>query len=96
MVKPPVNGHPDWDQATLSAYWRCPLREVLENITGGVAVLPSNPLFRLVHVKFLLAHKICNYGEIVPKKSDLKDTGRLSQQSQQTLTASPFSLLLSV
>ena len=43
----------------------------------GVAVIPSYPCFRLAHVKFLLAYKMCNYGEIVPKKSHLKVTGRL-------------------
>ena len=40
-----------------------------------MAVIHSNPWFRLAHVKFLLAHKICNYSDIVPKMSHLNATG---------------------
>ena len=35
--------------------------------------MPSNSCLRLVHVKFILTHKICNEGKIVRKKSYLKD-----------------------
>ena len=45
-------------------------------------------------VKYLSTHKKCNYGENVRKKSTLKVPGGL--KSQQTLTAWPFSLLLSI
>ena len=42
-----------------------------------MTVMFSNQCFTLVHVKFLLTHKICNYSKIVPKKSHLKATGGL-------------------
>ena len=31
----------------------------------------------LIHVKFLLTNKICNYSKIVPQKSHMEVTGRL-------------------
>ena len=72
----------------VSAYGRLKTRKHYRG--QGMAVMPSNSCLRLVHMKFILIHKICNKGKIVPKKSYLGVT------DGRTLTAWPFSLLLSI
>ena len=57
-----------------------------------MAVMPSNPCFRLVHVKLSLTHKICSIGKIVLKMFHLK----VLVDFEASKLSAPFSLLLSL